>query len=126
MQRALTETEAAHERAVKEMFAGIASRYDLLNHVLSLNIDRTWRRKVRRKLGDVLSFSTSHAAPAILLSNSNAVRRRGSSARTSAGLCSRSPTKNRQAKPSEYRLWKPMQCGSGSGPARHARATGVG
>ena len=56
MQRALTETEAAHERAVKEMFAGIASRYDLLNHVLSLNIDRTWRRKVRRRLADVLSM----------------------------------------------------------------------
>jgi len=55
MDRALTDTEAAHERAVKEMFAGIAGRYDLLNHVLSLNIDRTWRRKVRRALADVLS-----------------------------------------------------------------------
>jgi len=55
MDRALTENEAAHERAVKEMFAGIAGRYDLLNHVLSLNIDRTWRRKVRKALSDVLS-----------------------------------------------------------------------
>jgi demethylmenaquinone methyltransferase/2-methoxy-6-polyprenyl-1,4-benzoquinol methylase len=55
MQRALTETETAHERAVKEMFSGIAARYDLLNHVLSLNIDRTWRRKVRRILADVLA-----------------------------------------------------------------------
>ena len=57
MDRALTEQEAAHERAVKEMFAGIAGRYDLLNHVLSLNVDRTWRRKVRRSLADVLSSS---------------------------------------------------------------------
>jgi len=54
MERALTDSEAAHERAVKEMFAGIAGRYDLLNHVLSLNIDRTWRRKVRRELADIL------------------------------------------------------------------------
>ncbi|HEY2846730.1 MAG TPA: bifunctional demethylmenaquinone methyltransferase/2-methoxy-6-polyprenyl-1,4-benzoquinol methylase UbiE [Pyrinomonadaceae bacterium] len=55
MDRALTETEAAHERAVKEMFAGIAGKYDLLNHVLSLNIDRSWRRKVRRELSDTLA-----------------------------------------------------------------------
>lgn len=38
------------------MFAGIAGRYDLLNHVLSLNIDKRWRRKVadllREKLDD--------------------------------------------------------------------------
>jgi demethylmenaquinone methyltransferase/2-methoxy-6-polyprenyl-1,4-benzoquinol methylase len=54
MERALTDQEAAHERAVKEMFAGIAGRYDLLNHVLSLNIDRTWRRKVRRALAEIL------------------------------------------------------------------------
>src|SRR6476660_9395716 len=50
----LTASETAHEAAVKEMFAGIAGRYDLLNHVLSLNIDRTWRRKVRRELADIL------------------------------------------------------------------------
>ncbi len=29
---------------VKAMFASIASRYDLLNHVLSFNIDTLWRR----------------------------------------------------------------------------------
>ncbi len=27
------------------MFAGVAKRYDLLNHLLSLNRDRSWRRK---------------------------------------------------------------------------------
>ena len=37
------------------MFSGIAKRYDLLNHVLSLNIDKSWRRKVRKELDDVLS-----------------------------------------------------------------------
>jgi demethylmenaquinone methyltransferase / 2-methoxy-6-polyprenyl-1,4-benzoquinol methylase len=36
------------------MFSGIAGRYDLLNHVLSLNIDKRWRRFVRQKLQPVL------------------------------------------------------------------------
>lgn len=36
------------------MFAGIAGRYDLLNHVLSLNIDKRWRRAVAAELRDVL------------------------------------------------------------------------
>ncbi len=40
---------------VRRMFADIAPRYDLLNHVLSLNIDKRWRRFTVRKLGDVLS-----------------------------------------------------------------------
>ncbi|MBA3403580.1 MAG: ubiquinone/menaquinone biosynthesis methyltransferase [Gemmatimonadaceae bacterium] len=30
---------------VRQIFSDIAPRYDLLNHVLSLNIDRRWRRK---------------------------------------------------------------------------------
>jgi demethylmenaquinone methyltransferase/2-methoxy-6-polyprenyl-1,4-benzoquinol methylase len=33
------------------MFDAIAPRYDLLNHVLSLGIDRRWRRRVVRALG---------------------------------------------------------------------------
>jgi demethylmenaquinone methyltransferase / 2-methoxy-6-polyprenyl-1,4-benzoquinol methylase len=36
------EEKAAH---VRRMFSSIAPRYDLLNHVLSLNIDRRWRRR---------------------------------------------------------------------------------
>ena len=32
------------------MFAGIAGRYDLLNHLLSGNIDKRWRRLVARTL----------------------------------------------------------------------------
>lgn len=35
---------------VQRMFSDIAPRYDLLNHVLSLNIDRAWRRKALRAL----------------------------------------------------------------------------
>lgn len=35
---------------VKAMFSDIAPRYDLLNHVLSFNIDRRWRRQALRAL----------------------------------------------------------------------------
>src|SRR5215203_3989980 len=49
-----TANEIAHGRAVREMFSGIAGKYDLLNHVLSINIDKRWRRIVREKVRDVL------------------------------------------------------------------------
>ena len=57
MQNELNAREAAHAKAVREMFAGIAGRYDLLNHVLSLNIDRRWRRIVSGELRDILDRS---------------------------------------------------------------------
>ncbi|MFM9904194.1 MAG: bifunctional demethylmenaquinone methyltransferase/2-methoxy-6-polyprenyl-1,4-benzoquinol methylase UbiE [Pyrinomonadaceae bacterium] len=50
----LNAKEAAHANAVREMFSGIARRYDLLNHVLSLNIDKRWRRKVRLEIQPIL------------------------------------------------------------------------
>ena len=43
---------AGRDRAaqVRTLFSEIAPRYDLLNHVLSLNVDRRWRRKAVRAL----------------------------------------------------------------------------
>lgn len=40
-----------HRSYVRRMFTAIAPKYDLLNHVLSLNIDRRWRRRAVARLG---------------------------------------------------------------------------
>src|ERR1700761_9619959 len=47
------ETSAA--LAVRSMFDQIAPRYDLLNHVLSLNIDRVWWRRTARVFRGILA-----------------------------------------------------------------------
>src|SRR5438270_6658683 len=41
-------------RAVREMFTAIAPRYDLLNHLLSANIDKLWWRRTARSFANVL------------------------------------------------------------------------
>ena len=38
---------------VNRMFAGIAGRYDIANRVLSLGIDRGWRRRLIQKVSDL-------------------------------------------------------------------------
>jgi demethylmenaquinone methyltransferase/2-methoxy-6-polyprenyl-1,4-benzoquinol methylase len=48
---------AADERtasaAVRQMFTDIAPRYDLLNHLLSFNVDRLWWRRVARTFAHI-------------------------------------------------------------------------
>jgi demethylmenaquinone methyltransferase/2-methoxy-6-polyprenyl-1,4-benzoquinol methylase len=51
------QTEADASRKVREMFTQIAPRYDLLNHLLSLQLDRLWRARVAKRLGSVLGRS---------------------------------------------------------------------
>jgi demethylmenaquinone methyltransferase/2-methoxy-6-polyprenyl-1,4-benzoquinol methylase len=52
-QGAQDEQEAA--AAVRAMFDSIAPRYDLLNHVLSANIDRLWWRRTARRFHLILA-----------------------------------------------------------------------
>jgi len=40
--------------AVREMFSSIAPRYDLLNHLLSFNVDRLWWRRTARVFAHIL------------------------------------------------------------------------
>ncbi len=47
-------SQAAQAQAVQEMFNSIAPRYDLLNHVLSANVDRLWWRRAARTFRHIL------------------------------------------------------------------------
>src|SRR6266550_5440557 len=48
-------TEADASKKVREMFTQIAPRYDLLNHLLSLQLDRLWRTRTARLLYSILN-----------------------------------------------------------------------
>jgi demethylmenaquinone methyltransferase / 2-methoxy-6-polyprenyl-1,4-benzoquinol methylase len=59
---------------VKEMFAQIAPRYDLLNHLLSMGIDIRWRKKTVKKLRldldlPILDCCTGTGDLALMLAN---------------------------------------------------------
>lgn len=47
--------EATAARHVRQLFSDVAGRYDLLNHLLSLNVDRYWRRTVAREFRHLLA-----------------------------------------------------------------------
>ena len=48
-----------HAGRVREMFGSIAKRYDLLNHLLSGNVDKCWRRIVAKRVREKVSSSSS-------------------------------------------------------------------
>jgi demethylmenaquinone methyltransferase/2-methoxy-6-polyprenyl-1,4-benzoquinol methylase len=54
--------EQATASAVRTMFAAVAPRYDLLNHLLSVGFDIRWRRATVRALEPVLSQTSSVVA----------------------------------------------------------------
>lgn len=64
--------EGSKKEQVADMFDNIAARYDLLNHVLSLSIDKGWRKKVVRMASEgdpklILDVATGTADLAIAL-----------------------------------------------------------
>jgi demethylmenaquinone methyltransferase/2-methoxy-6-polyprenyl-1,4-benzoquinol methylase len=77
-----TDREQA-SKAVREMFTSIAPRYDLLNHVLSMNIDRLWWWRTARRFTGILR--DPHASVLDLCCGTGdmtfALRRRTNSAR---------------------------------------------
>src|ERR1051325_3937232 len=56
---ARNEQEAA--RWVRGMFGRVAARYDLANHLLSMNIDRYWRARTVRRVRPVLERPSARA-----------------------------------------------------------------
>ena len=50
-----TENEQQAATWVRGMFGRIAPRYDLLNHLLSMNIDKYWRARTVKLVSDVLA-----------------------------------------------------------------------
>jgi demethylmenaquinone methyltransferase/2-methoxy-6-polyprenyl-1,4-benzoquinol methylase len=66
------QAEGSKKEQVAEMFDNISERYDLLNHVLSLSIDKGWRKKVVKMVAAkkpklVLDVATGTADLAIAL-----------------------------------------------------------
>ena len=64
--------EGSKKEQVAEMFDNISHRYDFLNHFLSLNIDKGWRRKVVKTVTEqnpdqILDVATGTADLAIAL-----------------------------------------------------------
>jgi demethylmenaquinone methyltransferase / 2-methoxy-6-polyprenyl-1,4-benzoquinol methylase len=52
-----TSNEQEAARWVERMFASIAPRYDFVNHLLSFNIDRLWRKRLMKGLSPILKKS---------------------------------------------------------------------
>lgn len=64
---------------VEEMFNNISPKYDLLNHLLSANIDRIWRKKTIKKLSSfrpsyVLDIATGTGDFAVAATKLNGVK----------------------------------------------------
>ncbi|HTN18122.1 MAG TPA: class I SAM-dependent methyltransferase, partial [Chitinophagaceae bacterium] len=46
-------SKLSKKEQVAQMFDNIAGKYDFLNHVLSLGIDKAWRRKAIRSIKSI-------------------------------------------------------------------------
>ena len=124
------EDEAGAAQAVRQMFNSIAPRYDLLNHVLSANVDRLWWRRTARRFRPVLAQSRRGHSRHLLRHRRHdhgaaQAPAPGRAADSGGGLCARH-AEPRSAevwsarKPASRRdaPWKPMRCICRCGPHR--------
>jgi demethylmenaquinone methyltransferase/2-methoxy-6-polyprenyl-1,4-benzoquinol methylase len=82
-----TADEASAARAVRQMFDAIAPRYDLLNHVLSANVDRLWWRRTARRFRDVLARPEAAILDICCGTGDMTMALTGSAAGTGGGFC---------------------------------------
>ena len=66
----------SNQQAITEMFDNISMHYDFLNHLLSLNIDKLWRRRIAKTVAGfhparILDVATGTADLAIRLAKDN-------------------------------------------------------
>ena len=73
--------ERSAARAVEQMFDEIAPRYDLANHLLSMNVDRLWWRRTARTFSHILRRSDAHVLDLCAGTGDMAVALRAESAR---------------------------------------------
>ena len=125
-----TRPDGAHSehdasRQVREMFTQIAPRYDLLNHLLSMQLDRLWRARVARRLRPILEAARRvgprsllwHGRPGVLApsfrARANHRRRvfsRDADCDVRAQRASRSRADQTQSPPLQCRSSKPTLC----------------
>lgn len=47
------ESELTKKQQVEQMFDNISGKYDFLNHLLSMNIDKVWRKKTVKRIAEI-------------------------------------------------------------------------
>jgi demethylmenaquinone methyltransferase/2-methoxy-6-polyprenyl-1,4-benzoquinol methylase len=78
--------ERSAARAVEQMFDEIAPRYDLANHLLSMNVDRLWWRRTARTFSHILRRSDAHVLDLCAGTGDMAVALRAESARQGSDI----------------------------------------
>jgi len=77
--------ERSAAKAVRQMFDEIAPRYDFLNHVLSMNVDRLWWRRTARTFSHVLSRNNARVLDLCAGTGDMSVAMRASATRQNSG-----------------------------------------
>ena len=80
-----TQDERSAALAVRQMFDEIAPRYDLLNHVLSMNVDRLWWRRTARIFSHILSRNDARVLDLCAGTGDMSVAMRAVAARSGSG-----------------------------------------